>query len=178
MVDSRVNRERTTIRAMAAFAACCCAAAAAQAKDPPKASLSIDPIVARTLLAPVDDAGKAAAGYRLDPGIEPASGKRAKLSIDVGDSTLFAISGRLERRPGLPGPLDAGHAKALGLKRPDSGKVYGAGVSRKVGGVDVSATYQYSKISAENPASDGLAQGDGPGKSHSLRGTMRIRFRP
>ncbi len=177
MVDSLVNRERKTVRAMAAVAACCCAAAA-QAKDAPKPSLSIEPIVARTLLAPVDDAGKAAAGYRLDPGIEPASGKRAKLSVEVGDSTVYAISGRLERRPGPPGPIDPGHAGALGMKRSDSGKVYGAGISRKVGGVDVSATYQYSKISAENPAGDVLARGDGPGKSHSLRGTMRIRFRP
>lgn len=177
MVDSLVNRERTTVRAMAAVAAFCCAAAA-QAKDPPKPSLSIDPIVARTLLAPVDEARRQAGAYRLDPGLDPAFGQRARLSVEVGESTLYAITGRLSRQPGPPGPLDAGHAKALGLKRQDSGKVYGAGVSRKVGGMDVSATYQYSKISAESPAGDGLARGDGPGKSHSLRGTMRIRFRP
>ena len=162
--------------AIAAAMACCSAPVAA--KDPPQPSLSLDPIVARSLLAPVDDARGQAIAYRLDPGLEPASGQRARLSVEVGESTLFAITGRLSRQPGPPGPLDAGHAKALGIKRPDSGKVYGAGVSGKLGGIDVSATYQYSKISAENPAGDDLARGDGPGKSHSLRGTMRIRFRP
>jgi hypothetical protein len=176
MVDSPVNRELFGRIALAAAVAGC--AVPAFAKDPPKPSLSIDPIVARTLLAPVDEARGPGAAYRLDPGLEPASGQRARLSLEVGDSTLYALTGRLSRQPGPPGPLDAGHAKALGIKRPDSGKVYGAGVSRKVGGIDVSATYQYSKISAENPAGDDLAHGDGPGKSHSLRGTMRIRFRP
>jgi hypothetical protein len=172
-----VNRERTVVFGVAAIAACCCSAPAA-AKDAPKPSLSIDPIVARTLLAPVEESGRQAAGYRLDPGIEPASGQRAKLSVEVGDSTLYAITGRLNRQPGPPGPLESGHAKALGLKRSDSGKVYGAGISRNVRGVDVSATYQYSKISAEQPADDSLARGDGPGKSHSLRGSVRIRFKP
>ena len=160
---------------IAAAMACC--AAPAIAKDAPHPSLSIDPIVARSLLAPVDEA-RAHSSYRLDPGPEPAAGQRARLSIEIGDSTLYAITGRLSRQPGMPGPLDAGHAKALGIKRPDSGKVYGAGISRTIRGVDVSATYQYSKISAEQPIDDSLARGDGPGKSHSLRGTMRIRFRP
>ncbi len=176
MVDSAMNRERRSVLAIAAAMACCSAPVAA--KDPPKPNLSLDPIVARNLLAPVDDARGQAGAYRLDPGLEPASGQRARLSVEVGESTLFAITGRLSRQPGPPGPLDAGHAKALGIKRPDSGKVYGAGVSGKIGGFDVSATYQYSKISAEQPVDDSLARGDGPGKSHSLRGTMRIRFRP
>jgi hypothetical protein len=171
-----VNRELFSRIALAAAIAG--SAVPALAKDPPKPGLSIDPIVARTLLAPVDEAPGQGGSYRLDPGLEPASGKRARLSLEVGESTLYAITGRLSRQPGPPGPLDAGHAKALGIKRPDSGKVYGAGITRKVGGVDVSATYQYSKISAENPGGDDLARGDGPGKSHSLRGTMRIRFRP
>jgi hypothetical protein len=162
---------------MTAVAACCCAAAA-QAKEAPQPRLSLDPIVARNLLAPIDEARGQAGAYRVDPGLEPATGQRARLSVEVGDSTLYAITGRLSRQPVPPGPLDAGHAKALGLKRPESGKVYGAGVSRTIRGVDVSATYQYSRISAEQPVDDSLARGDGPGKSHSLRGTMRIRFRP
>ena len=171
-----MNRERRSVLAIAAAMACCSAPVAA--KDPPKPNLSLDPIVARSLLAPVDDARGQAGAYRLDPGLDPASGQRARLSVELGKSTLFAITGRLSRQPGPPGPLDAGHAKALGIKRPDSGKVYGGGVSGKLGGFDVSATYQYSKISAEAPIDDSLARGDGPGKSHSLRGTMRIRFRP
>ena len=171
-----MNRERRRVLPIAAALACCSAPVAA--KDPPQPSLTLDPIVARSLLAPVDEARGLAGSYRLDPGIDPASGQRARLSIEVGESTLYAITGRLSRQPGPPGPLDAGHAKALGLKRPDSGKVYGAGDSGIIRGVNVGATYQYSKISAENPAGDGLANGDGPGKSHSLRGTMRIRFRP
>ena len=175
MVDSTMNRERRGILTIAAAMACCSAPVAA--KDPPKPSLSLDPIVARSLLAPIDDARGQANAYRLDPGLDPASGQRARLSVEVGESTLFAITGRLSRQPGPPGPLDTGHAKALGIKRPDSGKVYGAGVSGKLGGIDVSATYQYSKISAENPAPEGVDHSDGPGKSHSLRGTMRIRFR-
>lgn len=176
MVDSAVNREPFSRIALAAAVAGC--AVPALAKEPPKPNLSIDPIVARTLLAPVDEVRSQAGTYRLDPGLDPAFGQRARLSVEVGESTVYAITGRLSRQPGPPGPLDAGHAKALGIKRPDSGKVYGAGISRHVGGIDVNATYQYSKISAENPAGDDLARGDGPGKSHSLRGTMRIRFRP
>src|SRR5688572_8055510 len=139
MVDSAVNRELFGRIALAAAVAGC--AVPALAKDSPKPSLSIDPIVARTLLAPVDEARGQAGAYRLDPGLEPATGQRARLSLEVGESTIYAITGRLSRQPGPPGPLDAGHAKALGIKRPDSGKVYGAGVSGKLGGFDVSATY-------------------------------------
>ena len=147
-----------------------------QAKDVPKPSLSLDPVVARTLLAPVETPGQVSS-WRLDPGLDPASGQRARLSVEVGDSTLFAITGRLNRQPGPPGPLDAGHARALGLKRGDSGKVYGAGISRTIRGVDVSAAYQYSKLSDEQ-AGDSEARIDGPGRSHSVRATARIRFRP
>jgi hypothetical protein len=42
-------------------------------------------------------------------------------------------------------------------------------------GVDLSATYQYSKLRSEQGESDSFA--DGPGKSHSVRATARIRFR-
>jgi hypothetical protein len=175
MVDSVVNRERCTQLAIAACAAALCSTPVL-GKDAPKPKLSLDPVVARTLLAPVDEASTAVAGYRLDPGIEPARGQRARLSVDVGQSTLFAITGRLNRQPGPPGPLSRADAKALGLRSGDSGKVYGAGISRNIGGVDVSATYQYSKISAEHPGDDAQARDGGPGRSHSLRATARIRF--
>ena len=170
-----MNRERIAAFGVAVAAACC--SAPALAKDPPKPSLTLDPIMARSLLAPVDDARALAPAYRLDPGLEPASGQRARLSVEVGDSTLFAITGRLNRRPGPPGPLEAGHARALGLKRSDSGKVYGAGISRTIRGVDVSAAYQYSRLSDEQPG-DGEAGIGGLGRSHSVRATARIRFRP
>lgn len=152
-------------------------AGTALAKDPPKPSLTLDPITARSLLAPIEDARSLAPVYRLDPGLEPASGQRARLSVEVGDSTLFAITGRLNRRPGPPGPLAGGHARALGLKQSERGKVYGAGISRTIRGVDVSAAYQYSKLSDEQ-AGDSEARIDGLGRSHSVRATARIRFRP
>ena len=149
----------------------------ALAKDAPKPVLTLDPITARNLLAPVEDARNLAPAYRLDPGLEPASGQRARLSVEMGDSTLFAITGRLNRQPGAPGPLEAGHARALGLKQSERGKVYGAGISRTIRGVDVSAAYQYSKLSDEQ-AGDSEAGIGGLGRSHSVRASARIRFRP
>ena len=176
VLNPAVNRELFGTIAFAAFAAAILAEPAL-ARDKPKPRLAIDPVTARTLLAPVEDARVPGIGYRLDPGLGPASGPRVRLSLEVGESTVFAITGRLTRQPGPPGPLDSGHAKALGLKRTDSGKVYGMGVSRTVNGVDLSATYQYSKLRDEQ-ASDSEARIDGPGRSHSLRATARIRFRP
>jgi hypothetical protein len=149
-----------------------CASSAAIAKDPAP-TLSVDPIVARGLLAPIDDA-RSASDYRLDPGLEPSDGQRARLSIEVGKTTMFAITGRLKREAAPIGPLDPATARTMGQRR-DSGKVYGAGVSTNVGGFDLSATYQYSKLSAEQGASDTFAET--PGRSHSLRATARLRFR-
>ena len=148
-----------------------CASTSLFAKEPTP-SLSIDPIVARGLLAPVDDA-RSASDYRLNPGAEPSDGQRAKLSIDVGKATMFAITGRLKREAAPTGPFDPGDVRALGQRR-DSGKVYGAGVSTNVAGFDLSATYQYSKLSAEQGGSETFA--DTPGRSHSLRATARLRF--
>jgi hypothetical protein len=150
--------------------------APAAAKDAPTPSLSVDPITARTLLAPVEEGRAPAAAYRLDPNA-PATGQRARLSIDLGEATIFAITGRLNRQPAPTGPLDGGHARALGQRR-DSGKVYGLGVARTVRGFDIGATYQFSKLRAEQPMPDGDLGDGGPGRSHSLRATARIRFRP
>jgi hypothetical protein len=165
-----VNRGRELKLICASLTAC--ASSSALGRDPAP-SLSIDPIVARGLLAPVDDA-RTASGYRLDPGLEPSDGQRARLSIGLGKATMFAITGRLKREAAPTGPLDPGNARAMGQRR-DSGKVYGAGVSAVVRGVDLSATYQYSKISAEQGDADTFA--DTPGRSHSLRATARFRFR-
>lgn len=150
-------------------------AAPAIAEDPAPPSLTIEPIVARDLLSPMMD--PRARAYRLGPGNDRAAGRRARISIDLGKSTLFAITGRLTRQPVPTGALDPGHARALGQRR-DSGKVYGAGVARSVRGVDLSATYQYSKIGSAQPGPVSEAGNDGPGKSHSLQATARIRFRP
>jgi hypothetical protein len=160
--------------AIAALAAAGCGDPA-MAKDAPKPSLSIDPIAARTLLAPVDEARGLPPGYRIDANAEAARGQRAKLSVELGDATLYAITGRLKRQPAPAGPLDSGHARALGQSR-DSGKVYGLGVTRAVRGVELGATYQYSKLRSEQ--ADSEFRDGGPGRSHSLRATARIRFRP
>ena len=134
-VDPFMNRGRFAGWAMGALgAASCCSPALA--KDDPGPSLSLDPIVARSLLAPVEDARNPAAAYRLDPLGLAAAGQRVRLSVDVGDATLFAITGKLNRQRTAAGPLDGSHARALGPKR-DGGKVYGAGVTRNVRGVDV-----------------------------------------
>ena len=172
-VDSLVNRAPHRWFGLALFGAA--AAAPAVAGDPPTPSLTFEPIVASGPLSPVEEARSRA--YRLDPGLGQATGQRAKLSLEVGDSTLFAITGKLARKAVPTGPLDPGHARALGQRR-DSGKVYGAGVARHVSGVDLSATYQHSKLGAEQPGHDDGLKPDGPGKSHSLRATARIRFRP
>ena len=98
-------------------------------KDAPKPNLAIDPIVAGSLLGPVEEGRDQLSSYRLDPGRDPASGQRARLSVDVGDATVFAITGRINRQPSPTGPLEPGPARLLGQRR-DSGKIYGAGVSR------------------------------------------------
>lgn len=166
-------------RSRLAFSAVAVAAFAAPglAKDKPKApSLAIDPIVARNLLAPVEKEGVGPIGYRLDHAVNAVQGQRARLNVPVGESTLFAITGKLTRRPDTLGPIDERHAGALGQRRSGS-KVYGAGIERHLGGVGVSATYQYSKLRAEDPQFDGQARSDGMGRSHSVRATARIRFR-
>lgn len=172
-VDRLVNRGRS-IRFALAAAGVVCASTPATADDNAKASLTIDPIVARDLLSPIADPPVHA--YRLTPRLDQATGKGLKLRIDVGGSTLFAITGRLSRRPVPTGSLDPIHARALGQKS-EGGKIYGAGIARNVGGVDISATYQYSKVGAaqSEPSESGVA---GPGKSHSLQAAARIRFRP
>lgn len=167
-----MNRGRDLRAVCVAFAAACWATAG-PAKEEPRPSLSVAPIVAPNLLAPVDE-GIAPSSYRLDPGRDTANGQRAKLSIEVGKTTMYAITGRLQRQAPSIGPLDRGHAGVLGPRR-DSGKVYGAGVSGNFRGIDLSATYQYSKIRSEQGETDSIA--GGPGKSHSLRATARIKFR-
>ena len=161
------------LRLACVAAATACASAAVYAKDAPAPSVSIDPIIAQSLLAPVEDESQSTRSFRLDPGIDPAGGQRAKLSVDLGKTTLFAITGRLQRKYVTAGPLERADARLIGQGR-DSGKVFGGGVSRTFHGVDLSATYQYSKIRTEQAETDSIA--GGPGRSHSLRATARIRL--
>ena len=165
---------RWELRLICAAAVAACGSSMAHAKDDAEPALSFDPINARSLLAPVDEGRLPAFSYRLDPGPEPSTGQRARLSVELGQSTLFAITGRLKSQPPASGPLDPSHARIVGQRRPDSGKVYGGGIAHKFGGVDVSATYQYSKLRTEQAETE--AGDNGPGKSHSLRATARIRF--
>ena len=171
-----MNAPRPIHLVIFAFTCAACATSAA-AKDKPKPALSIDPVAARTLLAPVEvdrPARPEAPSYRVGDVADQATGKRAKLSVPIGDTTLFAIGGKLTRRqrPGPPNlPADAFSS------RKDSGKVYGAGVERRIGPVDLSATYQYSKVTAEHPDIEGAARISSGERSHSLRATARIRFR-
>jgi hypothetical protein len=95
----------------------------------------------------------------------------------LGKATVYAITGRLTREPAASGPLEPADARLLG-KRRDSGKVYGAGVSRSIHGVDLSATYQFSKATAVQSELEGESRLNGLGRSHSVRATARIRFRP
>jgi hypothetical protein len=155
------------------------AATPALAKDKAKRpSLAIEPIGARDLLSPAEPRAKLRPepSYRLTPTGEFASGERARLSVDLGDTTLFAITGKLDRRrQQASGSLDPPPSTAIVRRKPDSSRVYGAGVQRQIGPVDVSATYQYSKVNAERSQSElNLANP----RSHSVRATARIRFRP
>ena len=143
---------------------------------PKRPALAIEPIGARDLLAPAEPRAIRLPSYRLGPNGEFASGERAKLSVDLGDTTLFAITGKLDRRrQQASGSLDPPPSTAIVRRKPDSSRVYGAGVQRQIGPVDVSATYQYSKVNAERSQSElNLANP----RSHSVRATARIRFRP
>ena len=183
-----MNRGR--VIGIACAGACAIGSAPAYAKGAPP-SLSIEQVSSASLLGAIEekssqsnlrlsiiDAERAGLveepAWRLERDGDPVSGKRAKLSVPIGSTTVFAISGKLARRTGstMPDPVE-GPAPLAGRKM-DSGKVYGAGVERKLGRFDVSATYQYSRISA---GEDSEALGDGHAKSHSLRATARLRFR-
>ena len=171
-----VNRERSALIGLAAVIAACPSVAAARDK-PGAPSLTIEPIVARSLLSPVDEVRRPLTDYRLSPALDSASGQRARLSVELGKATVYAITGRLIREPAASGPLEPADARLLG-KRRDSGKVYGAGVSRSIHGVDLSATYQFSKATAGQTELESESRLNGLGRSHSVRATARIRFRP
>ena len=170
-------------RWLAAAAAACAAPAFAQ-PAPATPVLSIEQVSSPRLLGAFDlvnahatpDPAESsrAERYRLDPPPGAATGKRAKLSIAIGKSTLFAIAGKASRNRARPAlELTAGVAS-----RPSGGgKSYGAGIERRIGKFELGAVYQYSKIAAEQADVANAPRLDGD-KSHNLRATARIRFRP
>ena len=164
----------------------------------PATRLAIEPIIARDLLAPAEppdiiraprlsliDAERAGLveppPYQLERDGDSVTGKRARLSVAVGDTRLFALGGKLSRRerPGPPDAIDGSRANALGSRKLESGRLYGGGVERKFGPVDVSAAYQYSRINGAqlDPTSDNSAMRiDDKSKSHSMQVRARLRF--
>jgi hypothetical protein len=170
-------------RGLASWVACATAAAAwtaplCAADKAPHPKLAVEPISARSLLAPAEPDWKLSLtpseeldrpqSYRIGE-LPDATGARAKLSVEVGATTLFAIAGRLRRSeaPGRREPFD--------LRQKSSGKVYGAGIERRVGAVELGATYQYSKAVTDRQETDTGLRFDNP-RSHSVRATARIRF--
>ena len=190
MVDSTVNRELTRLLLWAAAGAAWAAPAAA--REPPKGpSVAIGAIEARGLLSTIEeqrappsprlsiiDAERAGLleepAWRLERDGDPATGKRAKVSLPIGSTTVFAISGKLNRRTGptMPDPVEG--PVPLTDRKMDSGRVYGGGIERRVGPFELSAAYQYSRIS-DAGGDDGMLERRA--HSHSVRATARIRFR-
>jgi len=189
----RVVRKRILLLVFAGAAS----AAPGFAKDTAQAKLEFQPIFASYLLAPAEpqtsprpprvsllDAERAGLleppPYRLDREGDTVTGKRAKLSVAVGNARVFAVSGKLSRRERLGSP-DAGEASAnvLGPRKLESGRLYGGGLERKFGPVDLSAAYQYSRINGAqlDPTSDDDALGiDDKSQSHSVQVRAQIRF--
>lgn len=175
-------------------------AAPAFAKDQsrnPQPRFELQPIIASSLLAPAEPLiiartprlsliNAESAGlvepppYRLEREGDSVTGKRAKLSVAVGDTRLFAVSGKLSRRE-RPGPdrLDAGRSDPFGSRKLESGRLYGGGVERAAGPIDLSATYQFSRINGANLDPNLSASAlniDSKHKSQSIQLKARLRF--
>ena len=160
-----VKLVRTSLLLAIAGAAC---AAPGFAKDKPskvRPQLEVQPIIASDLLAPAEpltgpesralgiiDAERSglveAPPYRLEREGNAVTGKRARLSIAVGPTRLFAVSGKLSRRerPGPPEAFEGSRTNVLGPRKLESGRLYGGGVERTLGPIDISVGYQFSRI--------------------------------
>jgi len=194
---ARVVRKRLLLLAIAGAAS----AAPGLAKDKSsklQPKLELRPIIASNLLAPAEpqtgprsprlsliDVERAGLlqppPYRLDREGDAVTGKRAKLSVAVGDTRFFAVSGTLSRRerPGPPDAAGASRATALGPRKLESGRLYGGGLERAFGPVNVSAAYQYSRINGAqlDPTSDDAGTRiDDKRKSQSVQVRARLRF--
>lgn len=119
--------------------------------------------------------------YRLEREGDAVTGKRAKLSVAVGTTRFFALSGKLSRRerPGPTDAVDASRTNALGSRKLESGRLYGGGIERSFGRIDISAAYQYSRINGAqlDPASAAdTLRIDDSGKSHGVQLRAELRF--
>ena len=185
-VSGFMNRGRFA-QGLAATAAAACAGSASAQSAPPTPVLSIEQISSPRLLGGFDLATATATSgpavslssptdrqFRLDPPPGTATGKRAKLSVAIGKSTLFAIAGKADRNRRRPPPeLTAGTAS----RQSGGGKTYGAGIERRLGKFELGALYQYSKVAADQPETTTAPRLTGD-KSHNVRATVRIRLRP
>ena len=181
-----------------AGATCAAPAFAKDKSNDPQPRLELQPIIASNLLAPAEpptmnraprlfliDAERAGLveppPYRLEREGDVVTGKRAKLSVAVGDTRLFAVSGKLSRRerPGPPDSLDSRRSNPLGSRKLESGRLYGGGVERSLGRIDLSATYQFSRINGADldaASDDGALDIDRKHKSQSVQLRARLRF--
>lgn len=186
-----MNREHTRLLLWAVAGAAWAAPVAAR-EAPKGPSIAIGAIEARGLLSSIEeqraprslrlsivdaerDGLVAAPAWRLERDGDPVSGKRVKLSLPVGSTTVFAISGKLNRRTGPSMRDPAEGPSPLTSRKMDSSRLYGAGVERTVGPLELSAAYQYSRIGSDGANDSMLEQ---RAHSHSVRATARIRLRP
>lgn len=113
-----------------------------------------------------------------------STGKRATLSVDLGETRLFAVGGKLRprERAGADEVIAVSDARSIGARKLESGKLYGGGVQRRLGPVEVGAEYQFSTISATDldPSSQRGSlyevDLDGSRRSHSVKASAKLRF--
>lgn len=186
-----MNRERTRLLLWAVAGAAWAAPTAAR-EAPKRPSIAIGAIEVRGLLSTIEegrtppslrlsvvdaerDGLRAEPAWRFERGGDSVSGKRVKLSLPVGSTTVFALSGKLHRRTGptMHDPTEG--PSALTSRKMDSSRLYGAGVERTVGPFELSAAYQFSRIGGDGANDSMLEQ---RAHSHSVQATARIRLRP
>ena len=180
-----------------AGATCAAPAFAKDESNDPQPRFELQPIIASNLLAPAEpltitrtprlgiiDAERAglieAPPYRLEREGNAVTGRRARLSVAIGGTRLFAVSGKLSRRE-RPGPdaLGVSRSDPLGPRKLESGRLYGGGVERSVGQIDLSAAYQFSRINGADldpDMNDGAMSIDHKHKSQSVQLSARMRF--
>jgi hypothetical protein len=112
----------------------------------------------------------------------PMAGRRMTVSVRLGDTNIFAISGRFPVRQRAGATPTAQDQRLSGPTKLESGKIYGGGVERRLGPVDLVAQYQYSTISGDDldPTSSAEARRilriDDHSSSHSVKATVKLKF--
>ena len=112
----------------------------------------------------------------------PMTGRRMTVSVRVGDTNIFAVSGRIPVRQRAGASASALDQRLSGPTKLESGKVYGGGVQRQLGPVELGAQYQYSTISGDDldPTSSAEALRilsiDDHSSSHSVKASVKLKF--